>query len=186
MKLKKYDQFINESGKPKMSKDELKKRISEEAPKMFIDIKKQGGDMSLSDCKKELEKTFRDEFIIESFVNKEWDDLYEEAQKEPYKSKIKKALVKVFKDSHVMGLVGENFYDSDGSNGSINFSFLNHFITDIGYKCFADKGEEIFENIDELKKHILYSYASSEKNSRENVYNEYKNRIYDPTDEFSW
>jgi hypothetical protein len=118
------------------------------------------------------------------FVGKDWDASYDEAHEEPLKSTIKKALVEVFKDKKVMGLVGENF--SDGSNGMMNFDNFNHYITDIGYKCYADKGEEIFNNIEELKKYILYAYATKEENARQNIVDKFKDKVYDPSDEFSW
>ena len=195
--FKRFEQFINESKeKPKMTKAELKKRVADEAKRMFDDIKQQGGGMTLADCKKEAEKTFKEEYIIEDyssrdvmgskdFVDKDWDALYDEAHKSPLKNKIKKALVQVFKDKNVMGLVGDNFHWSDGSNGMMNFDNLNHYITDIGYKCYADKGIEIFDNIEELKKYILYAYASS-KPSSFSIYDRFQNKKYDPSDDFSW
>lgn len=61
--VQKFVDFINENKKT-MTKKELKNRVKEEAQRMFSDIKKQGGGMSLSDCKKEAEKTFRDEYNI--------------------------------------------------------------------------------------------------------------------------
>jgi hypothetical protein len=100
--------------------------------------------------------------LTEEYLNN-WDALYEQAHQEPNKTKIKKALVQIFKDPHVMGLVGDNYHWSDGSNGVINFSNLNHYITDIGYKCFADN-PELFNDLLKLKQHILYSYATSESN----------------------
>jgi hypothetical protein len=128
--------------------------------------------------------------VIKEEYENNWDSLYKKAQEEPYKTKIKKALVQIFKDPHVMGLVGDNFHWSDGSNGVINFSNLNHYITDIGYKCFADN-PELFNDLSKLKKHILYSYATSESNLQNpNVktayYNDFKKRRYNPNDDFSW
>jgi hypothetical protein len=127
--------------------------------------------------------------ITEEYLNN-WDALYRKAQEEPYKTKIKKALVQIFKDPHVMGLVGDNYHWSDGSNGVINFSNLNHYITDIGFKCFADN-PELFNDLSKLKKHILYSYCTSESNLQNpNVntayYNDFKKRRYNPNDDFSW
>src|SRR5664280_1681854 len=98
--------------------------------------------------------------VIKEEFEDNWNSLYKKAQQEPYKTKIKKALVQIFKDPHVLGLVGDNFHWSDGSNGIINFSNLNHYITDIGYKCFADN-PELFNDLLKFKKHILYSYATS-------------------------
>lgn len=64
--VQKFNDFVNENKKT-MTKKELKDRVKEEAKRMFSDIKKQGGGMSLSDCKREAEKTFRDEYnIVES------------------------------------------------------------------------------------------------------------------------
>jgi len=136
----------------------------------------------------ELQSLIR-QVIKEEYENN-WDSLYRKAQQEPYKTKIKKALVQIFKDPHVMGLVGDNYHWSDGSNGVINFSSLNHYITDIGYKCFADN-PELFNDFEKLKKHILYSYATSESNlQNHNVntayYNDFKKRTYNPNDDFSW
>ena len=91
--------------------------------------------------------------VIKEEYENNWDSLYRKAQEEPNKTKIKKALVQIFKDPHVMGLVGYNYHWSDGSNCVINFSSLNHFITDIGYKCFADN-PELFNDLLKLKKHI--------------------------------
>lgn len=118
-----------------------------------------------------------------NFVGEDWDEKYNRAHESPLKDKIKESLVQVFKDKNVMGLVGDNFYWSDGSNGMMNFNNLNHYITDIGYKCYADEGDEIFEDLESLKKHILYAYASSTKSR---VYDDFVNREYDPTDDFSW
>ena len=128
--------------------------------------------------------------VIKEEYDNNWDSLYRKAQQEPYKTKIKKALVQIFKDPHVMGLVGDNYHWSDGSNGVINFSNLNHYITDIGYKCFADN-PKLFDDMLKLKKHILYSYATSEsnlQNPRVNsaYYNDFKKRRYNPNDDFSW
>jgi hypothetical protein len=119
------------------------------------------------------------------FVDKDWDTKYDEAHEEPLKSKIKKALVEVFKDSHVMGLVGEQYYWGDGSNGLMNFSNLNHYITDIGYRTYADKGEEIFDDIKKLTDYILYAFASS-KIGNQKIYDRYKDEEYNPDDEFFW
>jgi len=128
--------------------------------------------------------------VIKEEYENNWDFLYRKAQQEPVKTKIKKALVQIFKDPHFMGLVGDNFHWSDGSNGVINFSNLNHYITDIGYKCFADN-PELFDDFPKLKKHILYSYCTSESNLQNpNVnsayYNDFKKRKYNPNDDFSW
>lgn len=46
--------------KPNITKSELKQRVNKEASEM----KKQGVPLSLSECKKEAEKVFRDEFNI--------------------------------------------------------------------------------------------------------------------------
>jgi len=118
--------------------------------------------------------------------DKEWDELYDDAQEEPLKSIIKKSLVKVYKDKKVIGLVGEQFYWSDGSNGIISFDNFDHYLTDIGYKVYADKGLDYIEDIELLKKYILYAYAASEDSARQNIVDKYKDHTYNPDDDFSW
>jgi hypothetical protein len=123
----------------------------------------------------------------QDLINMDWDELYDLAKTEPYKNKIKHLLVQIFKDKHVKGLVGDYYYWADGSNGVINFSNFNHFINDIGCKCFADKPELILNgDVDGMKKYILYSYASSDNLTNKNYYEKYKNHIFNPNDEFSW
>ena len=121
--------------------------------------------------------------VADPMVEKDWDDLYELAKEEPLKSKIKGMLVKIFKDKEVMVKVADNFEWSDGSNGIINFSNLNHYITDIGYKCYADEPSNI-EDIEDMKHCILYAYASPEGENRRGE--KHRNFKYNPNDEFSW
>jgi len=56
--------IIKENKKPTLTKKELQKRVSEEAKRMQQDLKKQGSSWTISQCKKEAEKTFREEFEI--------------------------------------------------------------------------------------------------------------------------
>ena len=50
----------------------------------------------------------------------------------------------------------DNFYWSDGSNGQISFDNLNHFITDLGYRIFAEYPQIIRDNnLEEFKKQLL-------------------------------
>ena len=134
----------------------------------------------------------RKEFINEGYldgvastlVDKEWDELYNDAQQEPLKTQLKDALVEIFKDKNVLVAVGDNYEWSDGSNGFINFSNFNHYITDIGYKSYADK-PEVINNIEKFKKHILYAYASSQGGDIKRGEN-YRDFVYDPSDEFEW
>ena len=85
-----------------------------------------------------------------------------------------------------MVAVADNFEWSDGSNGFINFSNLNHYITDIGYMSYADNPSLIQSfDVDGLKKHILYSYAST-TNGDLRKGKKYINFKYNPNDEFSW
>lgn len=122
--------------------------------------------------------------ISDTLIDKDWDELYEEAQQYKNKWVIQEILKLIFKDKDVMVRVADNYYWSDGSNGFINFSNLDHYITDIGYRSFADN-PELFKNIDELKKHILYSYASSgDGNLKAGL--KYKNYKYNPDNEFTW
>jgi hypothetical protein len=132
--------------------------------------------------KKQFIKTF-EKFI----VSKDWDELYDEAQTEPIKSEIIKELVKVYKDKEVLIRVGDNFEWSDGSNGYINFDNFNHYLTDIGYRLYADLDGDLdkFKDPVELKKEILYAYASSDNGDfkRGQKYADFK---YNPKDEFHW
>ena len=122
--------------------------------------------------------------VTSKLIDKDWDELYDEAQENPLKTKIKKALVEVFKDKDLMVAVADNYEWSDGSNGFINFSNLNHFITDIGYKSYADE-PSLIEDTSELKQHIYHSYASSRGSDMRRGM-KYKNFKYDPKIDFSW
>ena len=50
--------------KPKMTKAELTKRVNEEAKAMIAEIKRQGGRMTLTECKNEARRVFLEEFEI--------------------------------------------------------------------------------------------------------------------------
>jgi hypothetical protein len=121
--------------------------------------------------------------IANKLISKDWDELYSDAQEEPIKSKIKNILVDIFNDEDVLVAVADNYEWTDGSNGFINFSNLNHFITDIGYKTYADD-PNFLSDVDEFKKHILYSYASSGDDHKRGE--KYRNFEYNPNDEFQW
>ena len=121
--------------------------------------------------------------ISNPLIDEDWDTLYNKAHKEPTKSKIKKALYKIFKDKSVMIRVADNYLWTDRSNGFINFSNLNHFITDIGFMSYADN-PDLLNNLDDFKEHILHSYASAGNELRRGE--KYTNFEYKPNDEFSW
>ena len=121
--------------------------------------------------------------IASTLINPEWDQLYELAQQNKNKIAIKKILQELLKDKQVMVRIADNYDWSNGSNGFINFNSLNHYITDIGYKSFADN-PDLFNDIEMLKKHILYNYASAEGNLSRGE--NYRNEKYDPTDDFNW
>ena len=124
--------------------------------------------------------------VADPMVDKEWDDLYEEAKEEPLKSKIVKMLVEIFKDKDVLVAVADNYEWRDGSNGIINFSNLDQYITDIGYMVYADKPELIKNgDIEEVKEYILYAYASpKDGNLRKGEHHREHN--YNPGKEFKW
>lgn len=121
--------------------------------------------------------------IIKEETEDAWETRYEDAKNQPLKNKIKNNLIKIFKDKNVLVRVADNFYWSNGSNGSINYSNLNHFINDIGYRTYADK-PELLDNLEGFKNHILYSYASNGDDLR--MGNKYLKWKYNPNDEFSW
>jgi Fe-S cluster biogenesis protein NfuA len=50
--------------KPKMTKAQLTQRVNEEAKRMRDDIKRQGGNLTFSECKKEARKVFIEEYEI--------------------------------------------------------------------------------------------------------------------------
>jgi len=120
--------------------------------------------------------------VADPMVEKEWDDLYEEAKEEPIKSKIKEMLVEIYKDKDTLVKVADHFEWSDGSNGIINFNELDHFLTDVGYKCYADDPSNI-EDLEDFKKCILYAYASTDLGYKGEKHRDHQ---YDPNNEFSW
>jgi hypothetical protein len=122
--------------------------------------------------------------IASVLISKDWDARYEDAQQSRVKGYIKDILVEVFSDVDVIVRVADNFEWSNGSNGFINFDDLDHYITDIGYRSFADD-PDLFNDIDKLNRHILYNYASSAGGdlSRGERYVGYK---YNPDNEFDW
>lgn len=52
------------SNKPTMTKAKLTQRVNEEAKVMREDIKKQGGNLTFSECKKEIRKILTEEYEI--------------------------------------------------------------------------------------------------------------------------
>jgi hypothetical protein len=50
--------------KPTMTKIELTKRVNEEAKEMREDIKRQGGNLTYAECKKELRRVLTEEYQI--------------------------------------------------------------------------------------------------------------------------
>jgi hypothetical protein len=50
--------------KPTMTKTELTQRVNEEAKIMREDIKKQGGNLTFAECKKEARRVFMEEYNI--------------------------------------------------------------------------------------------------------------------------
>ena len=50
--------------KPTMTKAELKQRINEEAKIMKEYIKRQGGNLTLAECKREAKRVFEEEYDI--------------------------------------------------------------------------------------------------------------------------
>ena len=57
-------QTIMKSNKPTMTKAQLTQRVNEEAKVMREDIKKQGGNLTFAECKKEARKVFMEEYNI--------------------------------------------------------------------------------------------------------------------------
>jgi hypothetical protein len=122
--------------------------------------------------------------VATQLISKDWDELYEEAHEEPISSKIKSLLVKIFKDKKAMIAIGDNYEWSDGSNGFISFSQLDHFITDAGYQTYAENPDSI-NNIQEFKKELLYRHASPVDGENRKG-QKYKNKNYNPNNNFSW
>ncbi len=122
--------------------------------------------------------------IANVLINQDWDTRYDAAQQRENRFNIKKALVEIFKDPNVMVRVADLYEWSDGNNGFISFNNLNHYITDIGFKSFADD-PMLFFDMDKLKQHILYVYASGASGNfrRGERYRDYK---YNPNDDFDW
>lgn len=50
--------------KPTMTKAQLTQRVNEEAKEMREDIKRQGGNLSFAECKKEVRKVLTEEYKI--------------------------------------------------------------------------------------------------------------------------
>ena len=50
--------------KPTMTKTQLTQRVNEEAKVMRDQIKKEGGNLTLAECKKEARKVFMEEYKI--------------------------------------------------------------------------------------------------------------------------
>ena len=57
-------QTIMKGNKPTMTKTQLTQRVNEEAKAMRDQIKKQGGNLTFAECKKEARKVFTEEYNI--------------------------------------------------------------------------------------------------------------------------
>jgi len=113
----------------------------------------------------------------------EWGDRYNEAKTGMIDMRIRRILKKIFEDPEVRVRVGDNFHWTDGSNGFINFSNFNEYVTDIGYMTYADN-PSLMNDIKAFKEHILYSYATSEKSDTK-AGERYRDFKYTPKS-FNW
>jgi hypothetical protein len=114
----------------------------------------------------------------------DWDFNYEVSQNDPFKTMIKNLLVESLKDEEILLKIADNFYWSDGSNGYISFDNLNHFITDLGYRIFAEYPQIIRDkNLEEFKKQLL---RNGSVNVTPFIRERFKDFKYNPNDEFSW
>lgn len=121
--------------------------------------------------------------ISDILISKDWDERYELAQQVRVRSAIIEALRIVFSDPEVMVRVGDNYAWGGGSNGFINFSDIDHYITDIGFCAFADD-PGLFQDINKLHNHILFAYASSPGDLRRGE--KYRDHVYNPDNKFEW
>jgi hypothetical protein len=112
---------------------------------------------------------------------KDWDELYEESKHGVLDIRIRRNLKKIFSDPEVRVKVGDYFYWTDGSNGSINMSNFNEFITDIGRKSYADD-PTLLKDVERMKEHILYSYAHNKDTRAGERYRDFE---YQPKS-FEW
>ena len=115
--------------------------------------------------------------------NEAYDKRYEAAQQEPLKTKIKDMLVNIFKDKDFMVKIADNYEWKDGSNGYINFSSLNHYINDMGYRAYAEN-PEVLDSEEELKEHLRYEWTSTGTEFKKGE--KYRDFEYNPEDEFRW
>lgn len=122
--------------------------------------------------------------ISDILISKDWDERYELAQQVRVRSAIIEALRIVFSDPDVMVRVGDNYVWTDGSNGFINFSDIDHYITDIGFRSFADD-PGLFQDINKLRNYILYSYATSADSDLRRG-EAYRDHVYNPDNKFEW
>lgn len=121
---------------------------------------------------------------LKLWSEKDWDFNYEIAQRQPFDTLIKNMLVELLKDKELLLKIADNFYWSDGSNGIISFDNLNHFITDLGQKIFAEYPQIIRDsNLEEFKKKIEYNTSSDYSPFIKERYEDFE---YDPNDDFSW
>jgi hypothetical protein len=134
-----------------------------------------------------LPKDIKNKFwvnFLQLWFESDWDSNYEYAQNEPFKVIIKKLLVESLKDENIFLKIADTFYWSDGSNGQISFSNLNHFITDLGYRIFAEYPQIIRDkNLNEFKRKIEHNTSPNPSNFIKERYKDFK---YNPDDEFYW
>jgi len=142
----------------------------------------------LEDVKKLFNDTKKAKIVKESDSTDYYKDLkIDEDTKKIMKNNLKSVLDS---DEQLLIRLADNYVWSDGSNGYINFSNFNHWLTDSVYRIYL-QNPETKNNLGLLKQKLSYEFSSSPDNNNgfrkgEN-YIKNKNFRYNPnSDDFSW